>query len=164
MKLSIIVVTKNRAHALVNCLDSIAVSVNCASADAELIVVDNGATDDTFERSSGWASSANLPTHVILEQRPGKTPGLNKALHAAHGGLLFFTDDDCHLHVGYVQDLLRHSVSDRCEVLRGGRVELGDPEDCPYTINTDPLLQQRSLLSAPHIQNTWRGKSTAATW
>jgi glycosyltransferase involved in cell wall biosynthesis len=48
MKLSVIVSTRNRAHAIVGCLDSIAASLaKAAPLDAEIVVVDNGSQDAT---------------------------------------------------------------------------------------------------------------------
>jgi len=38
----------------------------------------------------------------------------------------------------YVNDLLRHDAGDAEPVLRGGRIELGDPTDLPLTIRTTP--------------------------
>ena len=48
MKLSIIIATRNRAHAIVGCLDSILPCFRQAYVVAE-IAVDNGSTDNTFQ-------------------------------------------------------------------------------------------------------------------
>jgi len=58
----------------------------------------------------------------------------------------------------YVNDLLRHHAADTEPVLRGGRIELADPTDLPFTINTDPTLQrwQRKLKSARY--ESFRGR------
>jgi Glycosyl transferase family 2 len=50
VKLSVIVATRNRAQAIGPCLDSIAEALaEAAPLDAEIVVVDNGSTDDTAE-------------------------------------------------------------------------------------------------------------------
>jgi glycosyltransferase involved in cell wall biosynthesis len=42
MKLSVIIATRNRAHAIAGCLDSVAASLaNASLLDAEIVVVDN---------------------------------------------------------------------------------------------------------------------------
>jgi hypothetical protein len=71
---------------------------------------------------------------------------------AAQGELLAFTDDDCRLHPEYVKDLFRHHAADSEPVLRGGRIELGDPTDLPLTIKTtpEPILWSRRRNSARH--------------
>jgi glycosyltransferase involved in cell wall biosynthesis len=62
MKLSVIVATRNRAHAITCCLDSIAASLaHAASLDAEIVVVDNGSTDATSEIVKRWASACPFP-------------------------------------------------------------------------------------------------------
>jgi GT2 family glycosyltransferase len=153
MKLSVIVATRNRAHAIIACLDSIAAALaNASPLDAEIVVVDNGSEDDTSAIVKAWGSASALPVKPISEPRTGKSRALNCALRAAEGELLAFTDDDCRLDSEYVNDLLRHDAADTGLVLRGGRIELGDPTDLPFTINTSPVRTRWSLAknSARH--------------
>src|SRR5262249_38696109 len=57
MKLSVIVVTKSRARHLGSCLDSIAAAFALAAPlDAEIVIVDNGSTDNTAALIDEWAS------------------------------------------------------------------------------------------------------------
>jgi GT2 family glycosyltransferase len=114
--------------------------------------VDNGSTDDTAAAISGWAGASAVPLQALSQPRPGKSRALNLALRAAKGDLLALTDDDCRLHPEYVNDLLRHDAADTGLVLRGGRVELGNPSDLPFTINTSPTGRQwnRAANSARH--------------
>ncbi|HEY5226342.1 MAG TPA: glycosyltransferase [Methylovirgula sp.] len=153
MKLSVIVATRNRVHAIAACLDSIAGALaKAAPLDAEIIVVDNGSTDATTEVVEAWRSASAIPVKLLLEPVSGQGRALNCALRSAEGELLAFTDDDCRLHSDYVIDLLRHDSADTGLVLRGGRIELGDPEDFSFTINTEPTRKCWSLAlnSARH--------------
>lgn len=152
MKLSVIVATRDRADAITPCLDSIATAfARAAPLNAEIVIVDNGSTDTTAEVIRGWTSrNSAIPVKSLLEPVPGKARALNRALRAAEGELLAFTDDDCRLHRDYMNDLLRHDGADTELVLRGGRIELGDAGDLPFTINTDPTRRRwsRALNSA----------------
>jgi GT2 family glycosyltransferase len=153
MKLSIIIATRNRAHAIEGCLDSIPPAlVKAGPVDAEIVVVDNGSTDDTAQIVTQWAARSPYPVRVLSEPKPGLSRAHNRALLAAQGELLAFTDDDCRLTANYVADLLRHHAGDSEPVLRGGRIELGDPADLPLTIKITPEPMQWSsrLNSARH--------------
>ncbi|MCX7097390.1 MAG: glycosyltransferase family 2 protein [Methylococcales bacterium] len=79
--LSIIIVTKNEAHNIVDCLES------AAWAD-EVIVVDSGSLDDTV----GLASAAGA--RVIETDWPGYGPQQNRAIDAASGDWIYSLDAD----------------------------------------------------------------------
>ena len=138
MKVSLIVCTRNRAHAITGCLASIADALSHASpVDAEIVVVDNASEDDTSTVVQQWAASCVFPVRLLHEPRKGLAVARNCGIRAAQGEILVFTDDDCRLAPHYVLDLLCHYCSDTVLTLRGGRVELGDPRDLPVTIKTD---------------------------
>ena len=153
MKLSVIVATRNRAYAIGPCLDSIAIAfTQAAPIDAEIVVVDNGSSDNTMEVIKAWSAAIKVSLQLLQEPKTGVTRAHNHALRLARGQLIAFTDDDCRLHPQYVNDLLRYDREDRELVLRGGRIELGDPTDLPLTINTSPTPMRwtRSMNSARH--------------
>jgi glycosyltransferase involved in cell wall biosynthesis len=137
MKLSVIVGTRNRAYAIADCLSSVAAAfAKAAPVDAELIVVDNGSTDETAKVVRNWLASRSFPVRFLFEPKPGLSAARNYAMRVAKGDLLVFTDDDCRLSENYVTDLLRHDAAEADPVLRGGRVELGDPTDLTLSIKT----------------------------
>src|SRR6185437_1286806 len=121
MKLSVIVATRHRAEAIASCLDSIAVAfARAAPLDAEIVIVDNGSTDTTADVIRCWIDRNDaISVKSLIEPVPGKARALNRALRAAAGEVLAFTDDDCRLHPEYINDLLRHDSADTEPVLRG---------------------------------------------
>lgn len=140
MKISILICTRNRANAIAGALDSIQASIAAAALPGvELIVVDNGSTDGTAGELKRWRDTQphDCSITILHEARPGLATARNAALGVARGEILIFTDDDCRLDPGYLPDLLRHYSADAGPVIRGGRVELGDPADLPFTIKTD---------------------------
>jgi len=153
MKLSVIVCTRNRSHAIIPCLDSIAQSLaHAAPVDAEIIVVDNGSSDNTSTLVRDWASRAAFPLNLQFEARAGIAKAHNCGFRAARGDLLALTDDDCRLSENYIADLLRHDAADTETIIRGGRIELGDPSDLPLSIKTDlkPMRWNKLMNSARH--------------
>ena len=150
VKLSVIVATRNRAHGIAGCLDSIAGSLaKAAPLDAEIVVVDNGSQDETSRFVERWATGCAFPVRLLVEPRAGLAVARNRALRTAQGELLVFTDDDCRLSKEYVNELLRHDAADTEPVLRGGRVELGDHTDLPITIRTTPTRQRFNRRTSP---------------
>lgn len=148
MKLSVIIATRNRAAHLTSCLDSIVTAfANAAPIDGEIVVVDNGSTDKTAAIVQAWARASSVPLQLLSEPITGVSRAHNRGVRAARGDLLAFTDDDCRLSKDYVTDLLRHDAVDDGPVLRGGRVELGDPTDLPLTIKTGATRKQWSRLT-----------------
>jgi glycosyltransferase involved in cell wall biosynthesis len=150
MKLSIIIATRNRVHGITKCLDAVARSLARAPAiEAEVLVVDNASTDNTFAVVREWAMTCPFSVRPLLESKGGSSAARNKGIRESTGELLAFIDDDCRMSCNYVSDLLRHDATDIELVLRGGRVELGDANDLPITIKTDSqvLRWQRRLGS-----------------
>lgn len=131
MKLSVIVATRNRAQAVVPCLNSITVAfARAAPLDAEIVIVDNGSTDETGEVVAGWASASGARVKFLVEPRSGKGRALNRAQRAAEGELLAHIDDDCRMHPEHVNDLLRHDATDTGLVLRGGGLSWATRRTC----------------------------------
>jgi len=150
MKLSVIIATRNRAHAIADSLASIAASLgNAAPINAEIVVIDNGSRDATSKAVEQWAAGCPFPVRLVLEPRPGLSVARNRALRTAQGGLLVFTDDDCRLSKEYIRELLRYDASDVEPVLRGGSVELGDQTDLPITIRTTKTRQRFNRHTDP---------------
>jgi len=132
--ITIIICTRNRAASLLRALSSVAAAAQSHGGAVDLLIVDNGSTDDTRAVIAEWAATAPLPVQVIDQPRRGLAAARNAGIVAATGRLLAFTDDDCALAASYIDDLLCRYRGDTSPVIRGGRVELGDPEDMPYTI------------------------------
>jgi glycosyltransferase involved in cell wall biosynthesis len=143
MRLSVILCTRNRAFAVPGCLDSIAKALNSVEREtAEIVVVDNASDDSTATVVTRWAETSKFPVRLVFEPKKGHDFALNTGIRSSNGSLLVLTDDDCRLDESYFVHALRHDDADRELTLRGGRVELGDPTDLPFTIKTDRTAQK----------------------
>jgi glycosyltransferase involved in cell wall biosynthesis len=132
MDISLIICTRNRCPRLARCLES--VRHITFERPWELIIVDNGSTDDTAIIIREFIRSTSIRVVHLFEPKPGKSTGLNTALRVAQGQLLTFTDDDCYPAPDF---LIRvwSAFADPSVGYITGRIQLHDPADLPMTIN-----------------------------
>ena len=142
-QISLIVCTRNRAESLPACLNSIEqAAVANRAVEVELLIVNNGSTDATAAVLQAWQKSTSVRCRVLLAEQRGLSHARNCGLEHATGKIIAFTDDDCTVARDYLTQVERAYAADAGPALRGGRVELGDPRDLPFTIKTD-LAPQR---------------------
>ncbi|MPY87958.1 MAG: glycosyltransferase [Luteitalea sp.] len=133
MMMSVVVCTRNRVERLQRCLDAFG---NLQSIHPwELIVVDNGSTDETPEVIERFKQGAPFPVHSVFEGHPGLGRARNTGWHAASGAIIAFTDDDCYPAPDYVSQVVA-CFDERRVAFLGGRIRLYDPADYPITIRT----------------------------
>jgi glycosyltransferase involved in cell wall biosynthesis len=159
--ISLIICTRDRCQKLTRCLES--VRHITFERPWELIIVDNGSTDDTAAIIQEFIRSTSIRAVHLFEPKPGKSTGLNTALRVAQGELVAFTDDDCYP----APDFLIHVWAAFADPSIGyitGRIQLHDPADHRMTINesmTPRTIPGRSFVytGAVHGANmTFRRK------
>jgi len=126
-KVSIIICSRNRAAQLGKCLDSIREDEMLATA-AELVLIDNGSTDETRQTMERHADRARYPVLVRQEPAAGLSRARNVGLDAASGDLLLFTDDDCYMDPGYIRQAVEIFESGKYD-FGGGQIILHDERD-----------------------------------
>jgi glycosyltransferase involved in cell wall biosynthesis len=94
MYLSVIIPTYNRVSLLLNTLQSIG-QQTMPSDRFEVVVVDDGSVDDTFEILG--QTSYPFPLRVIRQENSGATVARNVGVHNSRGDVLVFLDDDISL-------------------------------------------------------------------
>jgi GT2 family glycosyltransferase len=98
---SVIVTSRERREALVATLEALATQTVAPSA-YEVVVVDDGSTDDTFEAVSALRPPYALRLLRHPEQR-GIGAGRNTAIREARGRVLIFLSDDLLVPPGFVE-------------------------------------------------------------
>lgn len=112
---TLVICTYDRRDSLSQTLDTVA--LQRFDRPWEVLVVDNGSRDGTpamvAERASGF------PVTLRLEREPrrGRSFALNRAIEAARGDILIFTDDDVNLCPGF---LAAHAEIYASEAVAGG--------------------------------------------
>lgn len=106
-EISVVVATYNRAELLAGALQSLAEQTLDPSL-FELVVVDNGSTDETPELVAEFRRSHAKPhTRLISEKRPGLGRARNTGDEQAEGRLIAFLDDDARAEPDWLEQALR---------------------------------------------------------
>ncbi|CAL95875.1 glycosyltransferase [Azoarcus olearius] len=129
--ISVVVCTRNRGGQLEGMLRSF-----CSQDFAvgwEMVVVDNGSSDNTGEVLTRFALECPFTLRVVLEPTPGLSRARNRGLAAARGEFVAFTDDDCYPRDDYLSAIVA-LFCDPKVVYGGGRLLLYDPTDQRVTI------------------------------
>lgn len=102
---------------LPDCLAALAQQDYPTSA-VELIVVDNGSSDDVASVVRGALDGTDLDAKVLAEPRGGSYTARNAALSVARGEIIAFTDSDCRPDPTWLSAAVR-AVGSRVEVAAG---------------------------------------------
>jgi glycosyltransferase involved in cell wall biosynthesis len=117
--ISIIVPTHNRATTLWKTLNSVAAVVK-PSDPVEIIIVDNGSTDNTVEIYKEFKDAFPDRRWIYAyEPMPGLLSGRHRGAKEAQGNILAFLDDDVLLARGWLE-ALREAFADPGVTLVGG--------------------------------------------
>jgi poly-beta-1,6-N-acetyl-D-glucosamine synthase len=75
----------------------------------EIIVIDDGSTDDTYEKALGVAREAqSIPIRVITKRNGGKAEALNTGMTAARGEFILNMDGDSKLSSNTLRACIKH--------------------------------------------------------
>lgn len=91
---TVIISTRNRTSILPRLFDALARQIPPPDSQWELILIDNGSTDETAAVIHAETLRNRLPLITVFEPLAGKSRALNRAIEQARGELLVFTDDD----------------------------------------------------------------------
>jgi glycosyltransferase involved in cell wall biosynthesis len=113
-EVSVIVPVRNGAATLGRCLDALSAQRDAPS--FEVIVVDNGSTDDTV----AIARAHPVVTKVVSEPKPGSYAARNAGLATAQAPVLAFTDADCTPAPGWLAAALAAFAATGADLIGGG--------------------------------------------
>jgi GT2 family glycosyltransferase len=130
--LSVIIPTRNRVKSLKLLLESLAVPARIGIPETEIIVVDNGSTDETH-RWLDTQRQQNGGLIILDEPRPGKSNALNRALSVARGEIFMVLDDDVVIQSNCLAKHAEAHTATQFAAIQGrilaGKDSLGNPAD-----------------------------------
>lgn len=91
MEISVIVPTYNRNHQILNLLNSLE---RQSYQEFEVIVVNDGSTDDTLSILHNYKRDTSLRLKIIDSENRGRSGSRNLGIKIANGDLIIFYDDD----------------------------------------------------------------------
>ena len=130
MNVSIIITTRDRAAFLAETLAALSEVAVPDGLETELLIVDNGSSDDTATvvSRSRWN---NVSIRYVREEQPGKCHALNRGLAETSGEMILFTDDDVRPQHGWIAGM--------CETL----------------LEHGPCAVAGGVELAPHLKRSW---------
>jgi cellulose synthase/poly-beta-1,6-N-acetylglucosamine synthase-like glycosyltransferase len=120
---SVILTTRFRVDSLRRCLESLRQCRVPPGWVAEILVVDNGCSNETktiVEAMSAEATPGQF--HYLCEPRQGKTFAVNKATAVAKGTIIAFTDDDAVVSTDWLDRMIEEFTDHPGIALVAGKV------------------------------------------
>lgn len=127
---TVLLPTRNRADHIAASLASVLTSARFAPFSVEVLVVDNGSSDNTPEVLDRFGTQWP-ELRVIKDPVPGKSGVLNRALEQVRGRVVVFTDDDVHVAESWVADMSSPILEGKADAVCG-RVVLAPHLDRPW--------------------------------
>jgi GT2 family glycosyltransferase len=93
MELSVVLPTRNRAGVLLHTLERLGAQTP-PPGGFEIVVVDNGSTDETPETLREAQAQSSVALHALREPRPGPAAARNAGVRRASGRVVLFLGDD----------------------------------------------------------------------
>lgn len=168
--LSIVIPVYNRAHLITETLES------CLSISIpfEIIIVDDGSTDNTFDTISKFIDSDDSRSKyisLIRQENKGASAARNAGFHKSKGDVILFLDSDDHLHADVITSMYTKLVEGQeiqiCyagyKVIKKGKIDhTSQAMSEKYAIagiirswitHPSAILYKRSLLSDANLWN-----------
>lgn len=126
--ISIAIPTYNRSVMLGNTLTCMINQQTDNLFTYEILVIDDGSTDDTASVVEAMGKQSPVPVRYILGEGRGYTAVLNRAVAEFHGQWLAFFDDDQLTHSTWLKELYNTAIAQNAEMV-GGPIILELPEE-----------------------------------
>lgn len=115
-KISIIIPTYNVEHYVARCLDSV---INQTLPDIEIIIIDDGSTDNTVSVIKKYAKQDKRIKFIQLDKNSGVSVARNVGIDLARGEYMAFIDSDDYIDLDFYEKLYDVAISDGADIVAG---------------------------------------------
>jgi len=133
MRATIQLCTYNRAHLLGRVLDA-CFEQTISSAEYEVVLVNDGSTDDTPAVIAAAQARATCPFTVVSRPNGGLAKASNSGLARSTGERVILIDDDVLPLPDFVEEHLRSHARSPRAIVRGGAINVENFDDLPFPI------------------------------
>ena len=160
MSVSIVIGTRDRAGRLARSLEALEKLKRPAAVDWEILIVDNGSSDETARVSRDFSAASAVPrVRYLFEPNRGLSRARNTGIRAARGDIVAFIDDDCYADENWLTAICAAFAPNPSPSGVGGRVELFDPSDASIAVRRS--RQPSEMTSIDHLFNLIPGCNMA---
>jgi len=103
---SIITPIYNRQNEILDLIDSI-INQSISSKNYELIIVDDGSTDNSLNLIENKIKSSKIDIFLIKQKNNGPGSARNKGMENARGNFFLFIDSDCEANKDWLKEILK---------------------------------------------------------
>ena len=159
--LSICIPTYNRSHILPRAIQSI---LKQRFEDWELIIVDDGSTDDTENIVEEFLKDSRIK--YVKQQNKGVCAARNLGAEIANGTYLVFLDSDDSVSAEWLYDFYNEIISEKAHLVRCKTLVNGEPETDHRILLTGnyAVLRDLFLEVGQYDENLKFGENTELQW
>ena len=143
-RISIIIPAYNAEKHIRRCINSVLPQL---SDDDEIILINDGSTDDTLSIMNEYASENRL-VRIIDKENEGVAKTRNRGIVEARGTYICFIDDDDFIDDDYIDTMFSNIDESGVDLVLGGYRRVSD-SDCLYTVKGVESEWYKYMVVAP---------------
>lgn len=152
-KVSVMIVTRNRADLLRKCLESL---IKQTTKAYEIIVIDNNSEDNTKDIYNNFNNQ--IPLSYAIEKNIGASYARNKGLTLAKGDIIASIDDDCIANKEWISSIIKHFTTYPNSVGVIGK-SIAIDKNNPYSLIEDVYMYRWLMQTIPNLNKTCKIKT-----
>jgi len=138
---TVILPTFNRRHCITDAIESV---IRQSYQNWELMIIDDGSTDDTAGRIAPYLSDTRI--RFLQQQRSGHAAARNRGLQASRGSLIAHLDSDCIFYPGFLNAMVGEFAKDPALDFAYGALTFEESDPFARDILFEPFDRARLLV------------------